>query len=74
MNYIECADGFRVEVARVSVIQNTILFNTNIGNANAIKSHFESANSFTFKGKTYTYKKVLSVRQIGNGAKVSLGA
>lgn len=74
MSCIECTDGFRIETARINTVQNTILFNVKSGSADAIKSHFENASSFIFEGKTYTYKKVLSVRQIGNGAKVSLGA
>lgn len=74
MNYIELADGFRIETARVSVIQNTILFNAISENADEISSHLKSTNSFTFGGKTYTYKKILSVRQVGSGVKVSLGA
>ena len=72
MKCIECTDGFQIETARVARVQNTILFNVKSGSADAIRPHFESANSFTFDGKTYAYKKVLCVRQIGDGAKVSL--
>lgn len=72
MSHIECTDGFQIETARVATVQNTILFNVKSGSADAIRTHLENANSFTFDGKTYAYKKVLSVRQIGNGAKVSL--
>jgi hypothetical protein len=72
MSCIECTDGFRIETARISTVQNTILFNVVSGNADAIRAHLENAKSFTFEGKTYAYKKVLCVRKIGDGAKVSL--
>jgi hypothetical protein len=72
MGCIECTDGFRIETARINTVQNTILFNVVSGNAYAIRAHLENANSFTYDGETYAYKKVLRVRQIGDGAKVSL--
>ena len=72
MSRIECADGFHIETARINTVQNTILFNVVSGNANAIRAHLENAKSFTFDGETYAYKKVLCVRQIGDGVKVSL--